>query len=159
VEVPFGQTSGKCSMRFARIALLLLLSCGLMTGCGSDDVVEIAPNDHELTLVMIKARQSSGPFLEALKDPQPNEKAVAVKRRFEDGDKAEYMWLTELRWEDGRIVGTLANEPSKVENVEKGQEYTVAPDEICDWLMIEDGKQIGGFTDALLQRRRTGGEE
>ena len=136
-----------------------LLFCGLLAGCGSQEAVEISKNDHELTLAMIKARDSSGPFLEALKNPKPNQTFFAVKRRFEDGDKADYLWLTQLRWENGKIVGKLANEPYNVENVQKGLEYSVTPSEISDWLIIEDGERIGGFTDALLERRRAEQDE
>jgi uncharacterized protein YegJ (DUF2314 family) len=65
---------------------------------------------------------------------------------FTDGDKTEYMWLTPVNFDGNNFTGTLGNEPERVKNVKVGQKFSIAPSKISDWMYIENGKLVGGYT-------------
>jgi uncharacterized protein YegJ (DUF2314 family) len=63
------------------------------------------------------------------------------------------MWVAVSNFEDGNIVGELANEPNAIPELSQGVRVKVSPADISDWLYKTGGATIGGFTLAVLERR------
>jgi uncharacterized protein YegJ (DUF2314 family) len=61
------------------------------------------------------------------------------------------MWVTDLKFKNGRFSGTINNEPDQVKTVHLGQRVTVAQGEISDWMYVENGKLRGGYTIRVLR--------
>jgi uncharacterized protein YegJ (DUF2314 family) len=138
----------------AGLAAALLL-CGL-AGCGGDDgaTIEISEDDPELIYARQNARSTIGQFIYALQSPRAGQTLFAVKAKFIDGDDVEYMWLTDLRYENGDFLGVVNNEPSVVSNVRMGQEYRVSAYEIDDWMILDNEQIVGGYSVNIVASRQ-----
>lgn len=139
---------------------LATLLIAFVAGCSSnivdDPVVMVDADDAEMRAAEQVARDNLDEFIGALKNPAPGQESFAVKVKFVDGDDVEFMWLNELRIEKGNFVGVVNNDPQLVANVAIGDQRTVTPEEVTDWLFIDNGKMRGGYTVDVLMRRSGG---
>ena len=94
------------------------------------------------------ARERFGEFVEsfALRDPSDT---FAVKAAFRDDFGLEYLWVRVRHLDDDNLHGTLDNEPRTLKSVRRGQSVRVARDLVNDWLVVQNGRVLGGFTLAL----------
>ncbi|MHB0958920.1 MAG: DUF2314 domain-containing protein [Pirellulaceae bacterium] len=113
--------------------------------------VQVAPDGARMTAAIEQSRATVEKFIAALMDPKPNQKAFSVKTAIKDGDQVEHLWLVPVRYEDGKFIGRVSNEPHAVKTVRVGDTITVAKREISDWVYAEDRKMIGGFTVKAMQ--------
>jgi uncharacterized protein YegJ (DUF2314 family) len=93
-----------------------------------------------------EARKTVGKFITALEHPGPGEQDFEVKKPFLQGEEMEHLWLSDVRFVGNRFVGRVDNRPKKIQGVKLGQMVSVAPNEISDWLYIDNGKLVGGYT-------------
>jgi uncharacterized protein YegJ (DUF2314 family) len=61
------------------------------------------------------------------------------------------MWLAPVSFTGAQFVGTVNNEPEKVKNVKNGQRVSVEPTKISDWMFVDNGKLVGGYTLRVLR--------
>lgn len=52
-----------------------------------------------------------------------------------------------------RFAGTLSNIPADVPGLEHGQRVVVALNEISDWMVVDNGRLIGGYTIRVFRDR------
>ena len=133
--------------------LSLFALCGLI-GCANDSddpVVMVAEDDAAMNAAIQKAKQTVSQIIDALSNPQPGQSEFAVKVGVEDDGGVEHMWVGNIRYEDGSFIGTLNNEPRMVTSVTFGQPMTVSESEISDWMYVDNGKLIGGYTIRALR--------
>lgn len=77
--------------------------------------------------------------------------SVKVKARFPvQNAKAEKdfesMWIHVEEWDDGKIRGRLANEPERRSDLACGSPVEIAPQEVWDVLVIQDGRPYRGVS-------------
>lgn len=146
----------------ATIALLacaalaaVLFSTGVI-GCGGDtgNTIEISEDDPELNYARQNARSTIGQFIYALQNPRAGQTLFAVKAKFVDKNDVEYMWLTDLRYENGQFIGVVNNQPSVISNVRMGQEHAVPVYEIDDWMILDNDQIVGGYSVDFVARRQ-----
>ena len=138
-----------------RLLLALLLTLGASCS-GPDEESEDLPetltqdfDDAEMDRAIAKARAQVAEFLEVLQSGEAD--MFSVKAPIVDGEHVEHFWITDVRLEDGAFHGLIGNEPGLVGNVEFGQEWTVKPEDLSDWMYVGGDKIHGGFTiDPLL---------
>ncbi len=84
-----------------------------------------------------------------------------MKMRFDYGDVAsgEHMWLTDLYLKDNKLYGVLDSSPVDVTNVKSGDTLEIETDRVSDWMYIEDGKLVGGYTMKVLYDRMSKDEQ
>lgn len=137
--------------RPTRIVMLLLM----LTGCGqrypADRVTTVDSEDPAMNAAMDKARATVPTFIAALENPKPGQSGFTIKKPFKDGEKFEHMWIDRVGYDGTKFRGSVANEPESVTNVIMGRRVTVAPDEISDWMFIDNGKLAGGYTLRVLR--------
>lgn len=51
---------------------------------------------------------------------------------------------------DGKIFGTINNDPEIVHNVKIGDRILTPEDDISDWLYMQNGKMVGNYTLRVL---------
>jgi uncharacterized protein YegJ (DUF2314 family) len=143
-------------MRILRLlATIAFLS---LAGCGDrvKDIVEVVKDDDpKMQAAIAKARSTVPEFIAALKAKIPGTDGFAVKVLFKDGDKGEHMWISRPTYVGGKFHGVIGNEPKFVRNVRLGQLYSVAPTEITDWMYVEKGKLVGGYTLRAIRDAKT----
>jgi uncharacterized protein YegJ (DUF2314 family) len=120
---------------------------------GRPDIIRVADDNPAMSRAIERARSSAEEFIRALQDPPIGADAFSVKLLITDpgNDEGEPIWLFPVRYENGSFFGNVNNEPDAVKSVRVGQEVEVAPDRISDWMYIQDGKLIGGFTIRVLR--------
>ncbi len=128
--------------------LVAVLVCCLF-GCGDSDsgpdtLVSGGYDDAAMEKAIERARGEVDVFIAELENPTGVDHAV--KAPVEDGGQVEHFWLTDVVYEDGRFTGRIGNDPGIVGNVSFGQEWTVAKDEISDWMYLKDEKIHGNYT-------------
>jgi uncharacterized protein YegJ (DUF2314 family) len=118
---------------------------------GAPDVVYVDDNDPTMSSAIQRARSTVGQFIQALGKPKPSQSSFSVKVTIRDGDSKEYMWLIPVDYDAGRFSGTIDNQPDKVKTIKLGDKITVKKEEICDWMYVDDGKLVGGYTIRALR--------
>lgn len=115
--------------------------------------MSIAGDDSAMIAAIQQARQTVATFIKAIQSPGTSQSHFAVKAAFEDDYGREMMWLSEIEYRDGKFSGTLGNTPNSVRSVDYGDRVTVASDRIADWMFIDDGLLIGGYTMRVMRDR------
>ena len=125
------------------------------TGCGESDsgnVVHVSDTDPAMNQAMAKARATSDQFAEALRNPGKRSD-FSLKAKFTEGSEAEHMWVNDIRVEGASFKGKLGNDPENLKKIRFGQSVTVSRDRVSDWMYVEDGKLVGGYTLRVLRDR------
>lgn len=146
---------------FIIIALMILsLACQqkpkeASTPAGNASGVQtLEESDAEMNEAIEAARSSLSRFEEAMLSNNPQYDLFALKVMFPDQvGGSEHIWITDLILEGGQYRGLVGNEPQYTIIVEAGQEVTVDPEKISDWMYVEDGKLRGGYTFRVLRNR------
>lgn len=140
-------------MRGALLLLVFLTACTISpppAGEGS----ESGP-DPEMGSAFAEARASLDEFVQRLDDPNPTRTFAALKVRFTlpDGSTLD-IWCDDVAYEDGQFTGNLGDDLPSLK-LSFGDRLAISPDDIVDWMIVEDGKLIGGFTIRLAYSRMT----
>jgi len=69
-----------------------------------------------------------------------------VKERFFEGNEVEQIRLSDVRLIGQCFQGRVDNKPQKIRGLKLGQLVSVNPNEISDWLYVDNGKLVGGYT-------------
>jgi uncharacterized protein YegJ (DUF2314 family) len=110
-------------------------------------VVNVAGDDVKMNWAIEKARATLHYFQNSLMAPQPNQQYFSVKVLIEDGEYNEHLWLTNPSFdEEGNLYGVVGNQPVSVTSVAINQRIGIEAQFISDWMIIEDGRLIGGYT-------------
>ncbi len=126
---------------------------------GEPDYVRIEERDKAMDRAVQKARKSIGSFIEALRSPGAAQRHFAVKKPFVQGDKIEHIWLDQVTYDGSVFHGTVNNEPEDIKGVRLGQKVTVKPEDISDWMYVEKGRLVGGYTIRALCRDLSASEK
>lgn len=114
---------------------------------GQPDVVDIQSEDEKMNWAMEKSRLTLHYFESCLKSPKSGQQYFSVKVRIEDSGMIEHIWLTEPNFDsEGNLFGIVGNEPIDVRNVSINQKIGIERDLVSDWMIVENGRLIGGYT-------------
>ena len=141
---------------------LLFVSCGrskddkVVRRDGNPDYILVDENEEaKMDAAIARAKKEVDTFVSALQNPKPTQTYFSVKKPFawQDGKDTnhEHIWISDVRFKDGRFHGRVGNEPVDVKNVKIGDEVTLEKSEASDWMIIDDGYLIGGYTIIALR--------
>jgi uncharacterized protein YegJ (DUF2314 family) len=126
-----------------------------VTSCSShrstdDKTINVSADDPEMNAAIEKARSSLPGFWQ-IYDTRPNgESDFCLKVKITDKDQVEHFWVINIERKDGKIFGTINNDPDIVKNVKLGDRITVNEADISDWLYIRNEKMVGNYTLRVL---------
>lgn len=121
------------------------------------DVIDIQSEDDKMNWAMEKARLTLHYFEESLSNPSSNQQYFSIKVRIVDGDKVEHIWLTEPSFDsEGNLFGIVGNEPIDVSTVKLNQKVGIDRSLVSDWMIIENGRLIGGYTIRAIRDNLSG---
>lgn len=118
---------------------------------GEPDIISISNSDPRMVEATAKARATAAEFAKALAAPHPNQSRFAVKVPVTDGKVTEYMWLADVALDGTKFTGRLANVPNAVTGVKVGETLACDTAQLSDWMYVDDGKLVGGFTLRVLR--------
>jgi uncharacterized protein YegJ (DUF2314 family) len=144
----------------AAFALTAALTASLSSAASaqSGSMIRVPNDDPEMAAAIAKARASLPAFWQALEQPGPGEEGFALKVAVRDGADVEHFWLIDVARADGKLSGTVNNEPEIVGNVANGERYEFSEADISDWLFQRNGKMVGNETLRPLLKRMPKGD-
>ncbi|MEZ4951695.1 MAG: DUF2314 domain-containing protein [Saprospiraceae bacterium] len=111
------------------------------------DVVDIQNQDEKMNWAMEKSRLTLHYFKKCLKNPNPDQQYFSIKVRIEDKGKVEHIWLNEPTFDnDNNLFGIVGNKPIDVDSIKQNQKIGVEEEQVSDWMIVENGRLIGGYT-------------
>lgn len=113
---------------------------------GTPAYVHVHDGDKTMDEAVHEALRTMGKFTAALTTPKAGQTGFAVKKRCTKGDKCEHLWLTAVHFDGRDLRGKVDNTPVELNSPHLGDEVTVQPEEITDWMFIENGRLVGGYT-------------
>lgn len=111
-------------------------------------VVPVFNTDERMLWAIEKANATLRYFLDCLESPRPNQQYFSARVLICNGDDQEHLWLTEPSFDDdGNLFGTVRNEPQYVgSKVRVNRKIGIGLEFLSDWMIIEDGRLIGGYS-------------
>lgn len=111
------------------------------------DVLSVTNDDEAMNWAIEKAQLTLDYFITSLSEHIDAANYVSVKARIQDGEHIEHIWITDPEFDiDGNLFGTIGNEPLNVKNVRLGQRVGIDRSQITDWMIVDQGRLIGGYT-------------
>jgi uncharacterized protein YegJ (DUF2314 family) len=151
--------SNRQTIRCVRLAGALMISCLAPNTKGADlvgqeitkntsepEYYQIPKNHTVMHRAVLEARKTVGEFITVLKHPASGQQDFEVKEPFIEGNEVEHIWLSHVRLVGPRFEGRVDNKPQKIPGLKLGQLVSVNPNEISDWLYVDNGKLVGGYT-------------
>lgn len=130
-----------------------MLGSACATRHGGDRVVKVPPDDARMNAAIAKARATVRTFETALRAPKASQSRFSIKIRISEGDVGEHFWLSDVRFNGSVFTGKIDNDPEAVNTVKLGQAVKARPTEISDWMYVDHGKLVGGYTTRALRDR------
>ena len=121
-------------------------SGGVIRREGEPDCARITEDNKAMDRAVQTAQKTVKKFIAAIRSPKASQSRFAIKKPFVEGDKVEHLWLNEASFDGSLFHGKVDNEPVDIKGVRVGQEVTVSPNEISDWMYVQDGRLVGGYT-------------
>lgn len=126
------------------------------TSSANTPIIRYVPReDPAMNAAIARARATLPQFLPRLQKPPAGQSYLGVKVRVGDRSTGEHIWLYEVRYQGGRIVGRLVDDAELFPKFKQDDEVRVAPGEISDWMTVENGRACGGFTSRVMARSMT----
>ena len=137
----------------ARIGCLIAFG---LVGVGCEDrlaqhAARVADHNPLMNEAMATARQTVHEFVDALNSPQNGQSEFRVKKAFIDGEEVEHIWLDNVTKNGQDFRGYVSRRPEYVHNAVLGELVAVRVDEISDWMYVDQGTLVGGFTIRVLR--------
>jgi uncharacterized protein YegJ (DUF2314 family) len=147
---------------FAVSAVFALAGCGPATndrlemedGGDDDRIATVTGTDAEMNAAIAWAQRTLPEFERRLASPPAAQSYIGIKAAFDYGDNdAEHMWIKNIAVVEGGYEGTLVSAPQYVHSLEAGQQVFVRREQVSDWLAIDDGVLVAGYTMRVIRKR------
>jgi len=123
----------------------------------SEPTVSFADQDQRMAFAIDEARRSLNVFFDAFCAPKETQSAFLLKVRFEAPVKVEHIWLADIDASVMPLQGTVANQPN-FPGLQFMQRVEFHPSQISDWMFIENGCLVGGYTTQVIRAGLTSNE-
>lgn len=139
------------------IGIFLLLSGCLISGCvqktkapNADEVIQVANDDAAMNAALAKGNATQSQFISALQNKKASQSGFAIYAKFNESGQVEYLWLDSISYDGKNFSGIVNNTPGFLKKVKLNDKVKVAPENVKDWMYIENKKLMGGYTMRVL---------
>lgn len=149
-----------------KLWLLLAGTLPMLTGCqrspvdgskqGSSLAVAIPTEDSAIEAATREARDSLDRFIRPLSHPGPGQTDFSIKVPVHEGEATHYLWLLQIAFDGSKFSGILGPDAAGLKGHFPGEQITTASGEIADWMFVENGKLVGGFSLRAIRERLSG---
>ena len=110
-------------------------------------------SDVEMEAAFQQAQNTLDSFIQKIGTSPPNRTLVAIKVRFVLPDSStQDLWVDQITYRADAFHGIMGDDiPSLRLSID--DKVTIARKDIVDWMIVEDGKLIGGYTIRLAFQR------
>ena len=153
-------------MRLVLILSIFLTACAPLTvpptappTPTSSPIVSASPSDPELDAAISEARATLTDFIALLAAPNPTREFAALKVRFTPPDSPPLdIWCDDVTYEAGQFTGNMGDDIPLL-RLSFGERIEISIEDIVDWMIVQDGHLIGGYTIRLAYSRMTPAEQ
>ena len=117
-----------------------------------DPIVPVRADDQQMEAAIKQARSTLPHFFQAMANPKPNQKSFLVKVAFRRDKVEEHIWVADLSFAGKTPRGVVANEP-KIKGIRFMEHVSFDRADVSDWMYLQDGRLIGGYTTRLIRGR------
>jgi uncharacterized protein YegJ (DUF2314 family) len=111
------------------------------------DFVQEAGIDQDLMERAIgRARATQNEFVAALQNQRPEASDFFIKRQLGN----QHVWLEQVEWDGQSFFAAVSAEQIDATQSQVSGRIEVRPDELTDWMYVEDGILRGGYTVRVL---------
>ena len=115
--------------------------------------------DAEMQAASEQARDTLDVFLQQIETPRSDRTRIAVKVRvYPPGELPQDIWVDQVTYADGSLRGTMGDDIPLL-RLSIGDKIRVAQKDVVDWMIVENGKMIGGYTIRLALQRMSPAEK
>lgn len=140
------------------ILTLYLLTFACAPAPANTSIPTLSATDVELDSAIAQARASLDTFIAKISTPHADRTFVAVKVRFTPpGESPQDIWVDEVTYAGGVFRGNMGDDIPSLK-LEAGEKITLDEGDIVDWMIVEEGKLIGGYTIRLAVQRMSSEE-
>lgn len=144
------------------LSKFILALCLLVSACAPAAVpvstVTTSAVDVELESAIEQARDTLDTFIQRIATPHADRTFVAVKVRFFPPDASpQDIWVDGVTYKGGVFRGDMGDDIPSLK-LEAGEKITVDETDIIDWMIVEEGKLVGGYTIRLAVQRMSPAE-
>ena len=118
---------------------------------GQPDVFMVPPEDARMSEAIARARGSIEEFIAAFGRPAERQRSFAIKVPVIEGTQVEEVWVDLETFANGQFTGHIANEPLSLHRVHLGDRIVVDRERIRDWMYVDRGRLVGGYTIRALR--------
>ena len=151
------------SLLILSVIILIVGSCHNQTDKkvrkGEPDIYNVTNEDQEMNNAINKAKKSFNEFIIALTKPTKSQIGFCVKVPFPNDNGNEHIWISDVQFDSGKMIGFVGNVPDKIKNLTIGQKITIDKDNISDWMYLDSSVLMGGFTIRVLYSRMSDAEK
>ena len=116
----------------------------------SDRIVSFESSDQRMRFAIDHARASLRQFFDAFLAPKANQTSFLLKVHFEVKGESEHIWMADIDASVMPLTGTIANEPN-LPGMAFMKRASFDPSQITDWMYVEDGYLVGGYTTQVIR--------
>ena len=116
-------------------------------------LISVAGDDSAMNAAIAQAQATIALFIQRLDHPPATQTDIGLKVRLTDGKEIEHVWLTNIQHDGTRFSGRINNEVERIHNHRLGDSVAVTLDQVSDWLAIDGGRLVGGYSIRLLRAR------
>ena len=143
-------------LKISKIAALLGVLA--LAGCANNAtklhdgaMFQVADDDAKMNAALAKGKASLPQFVAALKQNKPSRSHFAVYARFVENEKVEFLWIDPVVLDGANFRGIVANKPEMLTKIKAGDRILVPNADVTDWMYVENGKLVGGYSSRVLR--------
>jgi uncharacterized protein YegJ (DUF2314 family) len=144
------------NQKFILLICLFVLACSpISTSTPTQTPAAPSNSDPEMEEAFRQARDTLESFIQKIGTTHPDRTLVAVKVHFVlPDDSSQDIWVDQITYQNGSFHGVMGDDiPTLKLSVD--EKIRIDPKDIVDWMIVEDGKLIGGYTIRLAYKRMT----
>src|SRR5580692_2115286 len=112
------------------ILICIFVAVASLTSCShhnskDDKTISVSGDDAEMNAAIAKARASLPDFWQVYEKREQGESDFSLKVKITDNGKIEHFWVVDIERKNGKITGTINNDPDIVKNVKLGDKITI----------------------------------
>ena len=113
-----------------------------------------APRDPMAAAIQ-QARSTISQFFRAHRVPRRTQTDFRIRAAFQDGDQSEQIWLSHLDFNTRPATGVVTTRPNTIRTVSYHKRVPFRPEQMTDWMYLENGRLIGGLTTGVQVSQET----
>jgi uncharacterized protein YegJ (DUF2314 family) len=124
----------------------------------ADASITIPKGDDAMAAAIERARRELPRVLQRFVSGELRDNSFTVKVAVREGDDAEYFWLSDTAFADGKFSGIIDADPQMVSSIQRGDRWTAPLEDVVDWMFARDQKLFGNYTLRALLPQMPPGE-